>query len=420
MVFGATITAAELAPRVLLAIAVIVVVARGVGWTISRVGQPRVIGEILAGILLGPSLLGLVAPGVFHYVFAPGVVGVLNVLAQLGLVMFMFLIGMELNMGQLRGQGHRAVVISHASILVPFGLGAWLAVGLYGRMGSGTGRTAFVLFMGAAMAISAFPVLVRLLQETGLQGTRLGTLSTACAAVDDVTAWCVLAVIVAVTKASGLDSAVRTIALALLFLVVMLKVVRPLLARVPNAPVWIGLVLALVAAFLTDRIGIHVIFGGFLAGVVMPHEPRVQRAVRDEFAGVVTTVLLPIFFVSVGLSTRIGLLDSWYLWGIAAAVVAVAIAGKLVGSMIAAHVVGETWRDATTIGVLMNTRGLTELIILTVGLQLKVLTPTMFTIMVIMALVTTLMTAPGLALLGHRVIRVGRPSSDEQTLSSAN
>ena len=280
-------------------------------------------------------------------------------------------------------------------------------------MGSGTGRTAFVLFMGTAMAISAFPVLVRLLQETGLQGTRLGTLTTVCAAVDDVTAWCILAVIVAVTKASGFDSAVRTIVLALVFLVVMLKVVRPVLARYPTMPVWVGLVLALVAAFLTDRIGIHVIFGGFLAGVVMPHQPAVQKTVRDDLSPVVTTVLLPIFFVSVGLSTRIGLLDTWYLWGIAAAVIAVAIVGKLVGSTLAARIVGETWRDATTIGVLMNTRGLTELIILTVGLQLKVLTPTMFTIMVIMALVTTVMTAPGLALLGYKVRDVRRLTVDE-------
>jgi Kef-type K+ transport system membrane component KefB len=413
------VSPSELAPRVLLAIAVIIVVARAVGWLLGKIGQPRVIGEIIAGIMLGPSLLGLVWPQVFHYLFPANVVSVLNVMAQLGLVMFMFLIGLELDTGQLRGQGHRAIVISHASIIVPFGLGAWLAFGLYGRMGSGSGRTAFVLFVGAAMAISAFPVLVRLLQETGLQRTRLGTLATACAAVDDVTAWCILAVVVAITKANGFGGAIKTIVLSLVFLCAMLWVVRPLLARFANIPVWVGLTVALVSAFTTDWIGIHVIFGGFLAGVVMPHSRKLQRTIHAQLAPVVTAVLLPIFFVSVGLSTKLGLLDTWYLWGIAAAVIAVAIAGKLVGSMLAARVVGERWRDATTIGVLMNTRGLTELIILTVGLQLKVLTPTMFTIMVIMALVTTAMAMPGLALLGYRVQRVGGRTVDELPEPSA-
>jgi Kef-type K+ transport system membrane component KefB len=394
----AAMTAAQVNVRILLAVATIVTVSRFFGWLISRIGQPRVQGEILAGILLGPSLLGLVWPEAVDYVFPDEIVGALQVLAKIGLVLFMFLVGLELDLDKLRGHGRKAVFISHASIVVPIALGSLLALWLYPRLGQGVDRLGFILFMGAAMAITAFPVLARVLQETGLYRTRVGVLTVTCAAVDDVTAWCVLTVVVAVVRSTGPLDAVQIVGLSLIFLVVMLKVVRPALARLPGLPVWAALALALVSAWITEEIGIHAIFGAFMAGAVVPRRPEVQIEIHDRLETSTLTLLLPIFFVVVGLATRVDMLDSAYLWGLTAIVVAVAIAGKWGGSMLAARATGETWRDAAAIGVLMNTRGLTELVILTVGLELGVITTTVFTIMVLMALVTTLMATPILAL----------------------
>lgn len=391
-------TPAEVNVRILLAVAAIIAVSRFFGWMINRIGQPRVHGEILAGILLGPSLLGLVWPEAVDYVFPDEIVGALKILAQIGLVIFMFLIGLELDLDKLRGQGHKAVFISHASIVVPIALGAVLALWLYPRLGDGVDRLGFTLFMGAAMAITAFPVLARVLQETGLYRTRVGVLTVTCAAVDDVTAWCVLTVVVAIVKSTGPVDAVVIIAQSLVFLMVMLKVVRPILMRVPHLPVWMALSMALLCAWLTEEIGIHAIFGAFMAGAIVPRRPEVQMDIHDKLETTTLTLLLPIFFVVVGLATRIDMLDSLYLWGITLAVIAVAIAGKWGGSMIAARLTGESWPDAAAIGILMNTRGLTELVILTVGLELGVITTEVFTIMVLMALVTTLMATPALAL----------------------
>jgi K+:H+ antiporter len=312
--------------------------------------------------------------------------------------MFMFLIGLELDLGKLRGHGHRAVLISHASIILPIALGGLLALWLYPRLGDGVDHLGFVLFIGAAMAITAFPVLARVLQETGLYHTRIGVLTITCAAVDDVTAWCVLAGVVAVVKSTGPADTVQIVALSVAFLAVMLAVVRPLLRRLPAVPVWATVALALGAAWTTEQIGIHAIFGAFMAGAVMPREREIERDVRDKLETATLTLLLPVFFVVVGLATRIDMLDSGYLWAITALVVATAIAGKLGGSMVAARVTGESWRDAAAIGVLMNTRGLTELVILSVGLELGVISTAVFTIMVLMALVTTLMATPMLAL----------------------
>jgi Kef-type K+ transport system membrane component KefB len=235
--------------RILLAVAIVIAVSRFFGWLIARIGQPRVHGEILAGILLGPSLLGIVWPQALDYVFADEIVGALKVLAQIGLVAFMFLIGLELDLDKLRGHGRKALLISHASIVTPIVLGALLALWLYPRLGDGVDKLGFVLFIGAAMAITAFPVLARVLQETGLYRTRIGVLTVTCAAVDDVTAWCVLSVVVAIVKSSGPADTLQTVALSLTFLLVMLKVVRPVLSRLPDLPVWLALFLALVAAW---------------------------------------------------------------------------------------------------------------------------------------------------------------------------
>jgi Kef-type K+ transport system membrane component KefB len=402
-------TSAEVNVRVLLAVAVVIVVSRATGWALAKLGQPRVIGEILAGIVLGPSVVGALWPGAVEYVFPAEIIGALKILAQLGLVLFMFLIGLELDLPELRGQGHKAVLISHTSIILPMALGALLGLWLYPRLGDGVDRPGFVLFLGTAMAITAFPVLARILQETGLYRSRIGVLTITCAAVDDVTAWCVLAMVVATVKSSGFGETALTIGLSLLFLLVMVKVVKPLLARSPVLPVWVAVALALGCAWITEEIGIHAIFGGFMAGAVMPRRPDVRAEIQEKLETATLTLLLPVFFVVVGLATRVGLLDTAYLWGVTLLVIATAIAGKLGGSLLAARVTGESWRDATTIGVLMNTRGLTELVILSVGLELGVINGTVFTIMVLMALVTTVMATPVLAL-----IRPGHAPEDER------
>lgn len=391
-------TGAEVNVRVLLAMAVVVAAARFAGWAISRIGQPKVHGEILAGILLGPSLLGLVWPDALEYVFPPEVVAGLKIVSQLGLVLFMFLIGLELDLDTLRGHGHRAVVISHASIIAPVLLGIGLGLWLYPRLGNGVDRLGFVLFLGASMAVTAFPVLARVLQETGLTRTRIGVLTITCAAVDDVTAWCLLAGVVAVINSSGAGEAVRIVLLSLVFVVGMLTIVRPFLARLASVPLWAVVAMALFSAWVTEIIGIHAIFGAFMAGAAMPREATARRELVDRLETPTLTFLLPMFFVVVGLATRVDLLDSWYLWGVTGLVTSTAIAGKWGGSMIAARAVGETWRDAAAIGILMNTRGLTELVILSVGLELGVIGPSLFTALVIMALVTTLMATPLLAL----------------------
>lgn len=392
-------SAAELNVRILLALVVVVAGSRFAGWAISKIGQPRVHGEILAGILLGPSLLGVAWPEGLDYLFPDEVIGGLRVLAQIGLVLFMFLIGLELDLAKLRSDRHKAFVISPASILAPMILGGALALWLYPRIGNGAGRLGFTLFIGAAMAITAFPVLARVLQETGLYHTRIGVLTITCAAVDDVTAWCVLAVVVAVVESSGFADAVMTVALSIAFLLAMLMVVKPALRRLSSVPLWLTICLALSSAWITEEIGIHAIFGAFIAGTAMPRKSEIRDAIHHRLEPAVVTFLLPVFFVVVGLATRVDLLDSVYLWGLTLLVIATAVAGKWGGSMIAARIVGETWRDAASIGILMNTRGLTELVILTVGLELGVITTTFFTMGVLMALVTTLMATPLLALI---------------------
>jgi Kef-type K+ transport system membrane component KefB len=397
--------------------AIVIGGSRFFGWAISKVGQPRVHGEILAGILMGPSLLGVIAPDTLDYIFPTEVIGALRVLATIGLVLFMFLIGLELDLGKLRGHGHKAVVISHASIILPMALGALLAVWLYPRLGDGVDQLGFTLFLGAAMAITAFPVLARVLQETGLYHTRIGVLTITCAAVDDVTAWCVLAGVVAIINATGFADAIRIIALSLVFILAMLKIVKPLLARRHTIPVWMAIGFAMICAWTTEQIGIHAIFGAFMAGAAMPRKPKIQHEIHEKLQTATLTFLLPVFFMVVGLATRVDLLDSFYLVGVTLLVIAVAIAGKWGGSMVAARITGESWQDAAAIGVLMNTRGLTELVILSVGLELGVITTTLYTIMVLMALVTTLMATPMLALISpiyHRGMTPKDANADEE------
>ena len=395
---------AEVNARVLLSVAVVLAGSHLVGWAIAKIGQPRVIGEILAGILLGPSLLGAVWPGALDYLFPAEVIGALRTLAQVGLVLFMFLVGVELDLDRLVGQGRKALVISQTSIAAPLGLGVLLSWWLYPRFGGQVDQLGFTLFLGAAMAITAFPVLARVLQETGLTNTRIGVLAITCAAIDDITAWCVLAGVVAIVESSGLGDMLRTIALSVAFVGLLGLVVRPVLRRVRVLPVWLAICLAMVGAWATEQIGIHAIFGAFMVGAMVPRRPETRLVVQEQVQHIAVTLLLPVFFVVIGLSTRIDTIDSLYLWGVTAIVVLTAVAGKLGGCLIAARLLGEPWREAAALGVLMNTRGLTELVILTVGLELGVISSTLFTIMVVMALVTTLVATPLLSVIAphHR------------------
>lgn len=393
----------------LLQIVVIVVAARSLGAIFKRFGQPPVIGEMVAGILLGPSLLGWVAPAVQTSLFPVDSLGALRMLSQIGVILFMFVVGTELDLDHLREKAHAAVIVSHASIVLPFFLGTAGALFLYGTLApAGVPFSAFALFLGVSMSITAFPVLARIIEERRLSGTYLGTTAIACAAVDDVTAWCLLAVVVALAKAASLTGALWTIGLSVLFIGAMLFLVRPRLARLTQKRngAWgggSGLLAALFAfifasALATEVIGIHALFGAFLAGVCMPRDSKLRQFLRDRLETFASVFLLPLFFAFTGLRTQVGLLNDWQGWLMCLGIIALAITGKLVGSMLAARWTGMSWGDSFSLGALMNTRGLVELIVLNIGFDLGILSPRIFTMLVLMALITTFMTGPLLAL----------------------
>jgi len=390
---------------VLVEVLIVIGLSRLVGLAFRSINQPLVIGEIVAGIMLGPSLFGLIAPHVAVTLFPPETIPFLNVLSQVGLIFFMFLIGLELNPKYLSGQLEVAILTSHVSILVPFSLGTLLAVILYPLVSNASvSFTTFALFLGAAMSITAFPVLARIITENNLQGTRLGTLALTCAAVDDATAWCLLAVAIAVARTGNFAGAVPTIIESLVYIGFMLTVGRWFLQRLATHYRRTGrlsqLVLALIymavvaSALITELIGIHLIFGAFLLGAAMPKNADLVRELAVKTEDFVLIFLLPIFFAYSGLRTQIGLLNRPELWLLCALVLGVAIAGKYIGTYVAARVSGIDKREASALGWLMNTRGLTELIVLNIGLELGVISPLVFTMLVIMALVTTFMTSP--------------------------
>ncbi len=392
--------------QLVLQIAVILVAARIVGFLFQKINQPQVMGEMVAGILLGPSLLGWLAPGVSAALFPPASLAYLNALSQVGLVVFMFVVGLALNPTELHGYGHAAVLTSHMSIVAPFCLGGLTALYLYPRLSDdGVTFTGFALFMGAAMSITAFPVLARILTERGLVRSRMGTMAIACAAVDDVTGWCILAYIVVLVRvAHASRPAWVTIAGSIFYVLVMLFVVRRLLpafervfrkqGELSDNLVAAIVVLVLVSALATEWLGIHLLFGAFLMGAIMPKTPDFVSYLLHKFESVTVVLLLPLFFAFTGLRTRIGVGGGSAIWLYSALVIAVAITGKLGGSMFAARLAGMPWREAASLGILMNTRGLMELVILNLGLDIGIISPVMFSIMVLMALVTTFMTTP--------------------------
>ena len=403
---------AEPASMLLLQIISILIVSRIFGYIFAKIGQPTVIGEILAGIVLGPSLLGYFYPDAFHFLFAAKSLGNLYILSQIGLILFMFTIGMDLNMGKLKEKMGVTYVVSHASILIPYFFGMLLAYYFYEEFAaSRTDFISFALFIGISMSITAFPVLARIVQEKGLTKTHLGAMAIASAAINDVTAWCILAAAIAIAKTGSFISSLYTIGFTVLYVVVMLFVVRPFLKRIGdiysnsevlNKSIIAFLLLILIlSSFITQVIGIHALFGAFLAGVIMPQLPNFRRLVIEKIEDVSVTLLLPLFFVFTGLRTEIGLLNTPHLWLICGIFILVAVSGKFMGGAFSARILGETWKDSLSLGILMNTRGLMELIVLNIGYEMGILPPAIFVMLVIMALVTTFMTTPALSIINR-------------------
>jgi Kef-type K+ transport system membrane component KefB len=411
-----------------LQIAVVLAVCRAVGSLFQKIHQPRVVGEMFAGILLGPSLLGWVAPQVSAYLFPASSLGFLNALSQVGVIVFMFLVGLGINPKELKHEGHAAVLTSHVSITAPFMLASFLALYLYPRLSDDHVKFShFALFMGAAMSITAFPVLARILSERDLLQSRLGTVAIACAAVDDVTGWCILAYIVVLIRAANQATSIWiTLGGIIAFALVMIYGVQRLLkgfessfrkrGAISENLMAFMLLLVLVSALCTEWLGIHLLFGSFLMGAIMPKEQKFVRYVLDRFETITVTMLLPLFFAFTGLRTNVGLVKGPEMWMYCALIIMVAVAGKLGGSMLASWLSGMPVREAAGLGTLMNTRGLMELVILNIGLDIKIISPALFSMMVIMALVTTFMTTPVLELIcPERLIRASSVTRDEMT-----
>ena len=426
----------------LIQIIAVLLMVRLFGFLFKHIGQPGVIGEIVAGIVLGPSVLGYFFPDVFQALFPPESLTNLELLSQVGLVLFMFVIGMELDFSVLKNKINETLVISHAGILVPFFLGIVASYWIYEEYAAAqTAFLPFALFIGISMSITAFPVLARIIQERNMTKTSLGTLAIASAANDDVTAWCLLAVVIAIAKAGTFASALYAIGLTALYIIIMFMVVRPFLKKVGEVyanqevinKTFVALILLIliISSTLTEIIGIHALFGAFMAGVVMPPSIGFRKVMMEKVEDIALVFFLPLFFAFTGLRTEIGLINSPVLWGVCLLLITVAVAGKLGGCAVAARLVGESWKDSFTIGTLMNTRGLMELVALNIGYEMGVLPPSIFVILVIMALVTTFMTTPLLHLVERIFARreerlsaklklvfcFGRPESGRSLLS---
>ncbi|HVY23434.1 MAG TPA: cation:proton antiporter [Steroidobacteraceae bacterium] len=392
----------------------IIVISQLIGKLFIRMGQPAVVGEMTAGILLGPSLFGLLTPASFAFVFPQNSLGMLKLLSQVGVCLFMFAVGMEVNVKHVRNKVHVAVAVSHVSIIFPYLLGVLLAYFLFSEMAApGATFTTFALFMGISMSITAFPVLARILQERGLSKTALGSTAITCAAVDDVTAWSLLAFVVAIANASSLGGSVLNLLLVLVFVVIMVFIMRPILSRqLGNERLMqeepskgtLGIIVCVVitAALSTEVIGIHALFGAFLAGAIMPATHDFRRKLNVRVEAFSSVLLLPLFFVFTGLRTQIGLIGDVEGWLTCLLIIAVATFGKLGSSALAARFAGMNWTESLQLGALMNTRGLMELIALNIGYDMGILSPRIFTMLVIMALATTMLTGPALTFLEKR------------------
>ncbi|MBX7097307.1 MAG: cation:proton antiporter [Myxococcaceae bacterium] len=396
----------------LLQAAVVLLLSRLLGTLGKRFGQPLVIGEVVAGILLGPTVLGALAPSIEAALFPPSSLNALGLVAQLGLMLFMFVVGLDVDLKALGGLGKSAAITSAAGIAVPFALGMAIAPALAASLAPpGQALLGFSLFLGIAMAVTAFPVLARLLNEKGLAATPVGNLALAAAAVGDVAAWCLLAGVVSVVRAESLTGAATTTLAALAYLVALAVVFRPALTRLVRAlspralegqgALAAALLLMLLSCFGTELIGIHALFGAFAAGAIIPRERGLAHAISTRLEDLVGVLFLPLFFALSGLRTEIGLVDSPTRWLQFGLLLFLAVAGKFGGVSVAARLSGQRWPMALELGVLMNTRGLMELVVLNVGLDLGVISRPLFAMLVLMALVTTAATSPLLDLLAR-------------------
>ena len=377
-------------------------VAHVLGRLMVRVGQPPVVGEILAGICLGPSILGFLLPDVYEFIFPAKSLGPLRLMSQIGILIFMFIIGMEAKVGLVKNTAKKAFFISQAGVVVPFILTITLSNYLYGQYSpAGVSFNAFALFMGISMSVTAFPVLAKIIEGQGLLGTPLGTLTLASAAIGDVTAWAILAFIVAGIDANSKTNAFFMAGAIMVFLISSFLVVKPLLQKLydkfalrDSNQLTLTLVVIFFFSLCTEMMGIHALFGAFVAGFIMPKEDRFQVMLRERLEYFTSAFLLPIFFAIVGVRTHIGLLNSFHDWAVCLLVLAVAIIGKWGGTYMASRYVGIEKRDALIMGSLMNSRGLMEVIIINLGYDLGIFSEKIFAIMMIMAIVTTFMTSP--------------------------
>lgn len=394
----------------LVQILVILVFSRICAFFLKAFGQPQVIGEMIAGILLGKSVFALIWPAGFAFVFPESAMPRLYFFSQIGLIFFMFVVGLDLRISNLKERAAAAIMVSHMSILFPFLLGSLLSLGLYAKyVPKNVAFSSFALFMGIAMSITAFPVLARIIQEKKLSGTPLGSMAIACAAVDDVTAWCLLAAVLGVVRAGSMHSAVVVLSVSIIFVLFMLKVMKPLALKLLRPATIDGnftssqlafiFCVGLGSALVSEVIGIHALFGAFLAGVIMPHHVSFRTNLSEKIEDLTAVVLLPIFFAYTGIRVQISLLDSWESWMVCGVIIIVAITGKLFGAAFAARSTGMSWRESWALGVLMNTRGLMELVVLNIGYDIGILSPTIFAMMIVMAIVTTFMTGPILSFL---------------------
>jgi Kef-type K+ transport system membrane component KefB len=397
---------------VIIQIAVILIFANLIGYGLSRIKQPFVIGEIVAGILLGPSFLGRISPSVSHALFPENSLNILSVLSQIGLILFMFVIGAELDLQAMRRRLGSVIFISQFSMIVPFAMGLGAAYFLYDEFAPhNVPFSGFALFIGISMSITAFPVLARMVKERGISHTNIGVTALTCAAINDIVAWCLLAVVVAVVRKGSVVSSFHTILWCLCYVLVMVLVVRPILRRAlakstkanmaGRGSMAIILVLLLISSWVTDNIGIHSLFGAFFAGLILPGTAEFRKTIIKNIGHVGTVLLLPLFFVISGLRTRIDIMNDPHTLIIGSLVVLTAIAGKLGGTALAARLASYPLKDSLSIGALMNTRGLMELIVLNIGYDLGVFSSSMFTIMVLMALISTMITFPVLDLINR-------------------
>jgi Kef-type K+ transport system membrane component KefB len=415
--------------RLMAAIALVILAARLTGAAVARIGQPQVMGEVLAGIALGPTILGALAPEVQHAIFPADIVPLLSAGADIGLAYYMFLVGLELEPRVLRGRAGVAAVVSNASVVVPMALGLLVAVPLFSEVGPPGQFAPFALFMGVAMSVTAFPVLARILVERRMLSSPTGAIAIAAAAVDDVTAWGLLALASAIAGGGAAGHVAQVLGLTVLFVLAMVFLARPLLARLARAydeagripTVWLTIIFVgvLATAWASQGIGIAAIFGPFVMGLVMPRRAELTADVTRRLEDFVVIVLLPLFFVTTGLKTQVGLLDRPVLWAIAGLLLAVAVVGKWTGAVAGARWCGLPWRESAALGALMNTRGMTELIVLGIGLELGVITPALFAMLVLMAIITTLMTGPTLKLIDRPGALRQEPVSDVLVPSAA-